>query len=142
MLEKLRRFMAGRYGYDQLTRFLFIVSIVFWLLSGIFRFTPFRRVYLVFWVLNTAIYVFAFYRMFSRNIERRAYENDRYLQLKSRIYPKWHDFSKLHFDKEYLYKKCPHCSTRLRLRRIRGRHKTKCPKCGTKFTVRVFWGDK
>ena len=145
MLEKLRRFMSGRYGYDQLTRFLFILSIIFWVLAGMFRFTrmtPLYRIYLVFAALNTILYVFAFYRMFSRNIERRTLENERYLQLRSRIYPKWKDFAGLHFDREYLYKKCPHCSTRLRLRRIRGRHKTKCPKCGTKFSVRVFWGDR
>lgn len=139
MIQRLRSFMVGRYGFDQLTRFLFILSIVFWVLSGVFRFLPLPRVHFIFWLLNTALYVFAFYRMFSKNIDRRTLENERYLQLKSRIYPKWSDFSKKHLDKDYLYKACPHCGTRLRLRRIRGKHKTKCPKCGTKFTIRVFW---
>ena len=41
-------------------------------------------------------------------------------------------------DRNYIYKKCPKCSAKLRLRRIKGKHITKCPKCGQKFNVRVF----
>lgn len=139
MLNKIRQFMYGRYGYDQLGRFLFILSIVFWALSLIFRFTPFRRIYFVFWLLNTLIYIFAFYRIFSKNTYQRTLENEKYLQLRQRLYPKWESFSKRKLDKTYIYKNCPNCNTKLRLKRVRGKHTTKCPKCGTKFNVRVLW---
>lgn len=140
MLNKIRQFMYGRYGYDQLGRFLFLLSIAFWVLSLIFRFTPFRRIYFVFWLLNTVIYIFAFYRIFSKNTYKRTIENERYLQFRQRLYPKWESFSKKRLDKNYIYKNCPNCNTKLRLKRVRGKHTTKCPRCGTKFNVRVIWG--
>ena len=67
-MNRFRRFMNGRYGYDQFGRFLFIVSLVFWALSGVMRFTPFRRLYFIFWALNTVLYVYAFFRFFSIRI--------------------------------------------------------------------------
>ena len=139
MLQRLRQFMNGRYGFDQLSRLLFIVSIVFWILSAIFRFTPLRRLQFIFWILNVALYAFAVYRILSKDIARRTLENDRYLALRSRLYPKWDDFKKKKLNREFIYKTCPNCSTRLRFRRIRGKHTAKCPKCGEKFKVRVYW---
>ena len=66
-IRKLRQFMAGRYGFDQLGRFLFGLSIVFWLISAILRWTPFSKAYFVFWLLNTLIYFYAIFRILSRN---------------------------------------------------------------------------
>ena len=38
--------------------------------------------------------------------------------------------------------KCPFCGTKLRLRRVKGKHTSRCPKCGQKFTVRVWRGKQ
>ena len=132
--------MYGRYGFDQLGRFLFILSIVFWALSLFFRWTPLRRVYLVFWALNTLIYVYAVFRILSKNVSQRSLENDKYLRLRERVIPKWNRFKADNLDRDHVFKKCPYCGARLRLKRVRGRHTTKCPKCGTQFKVRIFFG--
>ena len=139
MLQRLRQFMNGRYGYDQLARFLFTVSIVFWILSAVFRFTPLRRLQFVFWALNLLLYGFALFRILSKDIARRTMENERYLALRMKWYPKWDEFKKKKLNREYVYKACPNCSSRLRLRRVRGKHTAKCPRCGTKFKLRIYW---
>ncbi len=142
LIESIRRFMYGRYGFDQFGRFLFILSLVFWALSGVFRFTPLRRVYFIFWALNTLIYIYAIYRILSKNLAKRTEENERYLHFRARFLPGWHKFRAERLNKDYFFKRCPKCDARLRLRRIRGKHNTKCPKCGTKFTVWVVFGSK
>ena len=146
LLLKFRAFMAERYGFDQLGRFLFGLSIVFWLLSAVLRWTPFRKAYFVFWLLNTAIYVIALLRIFSRDTYRRTLENERYLRARGRVLPflmqKKERFGQKYGDPDYFFKNCPFCGTKLRLRRVKGKHTSRCPKCGRKFTVRVWRGKQ
>ncbi len=142
LLNRIRNFMYGRYGFDQLGRFLFILSLVFWALSIVFRFTPLRSVYYVFWLLNLAIYVFALFRILSKNILKRTEENERYLRIREKVVPRYMRFKADKMDKNYVFKRCPNCSARLRLKRVRGRHNTRCPKCGTKFSVFILFGPK
>ncbi len=141
-MERLRSFMYGRYGFDQLGKLLFAVSLVFWGFSIVFRFTPLRKVYFIFWLLNTVLYVFAIFRILSKNTYQRTVENERYLRFRERFIPGWRRFKTEKMDKAYVFRRCPHCGSKLRLKRIRGRHTTKCPRCGTKFTVRIFIGEK
>ena len=142
---KLREFMAGRYGFDQLGRFLFGLSVVFWLASGVLRWTPFRKVYFVFWLLNTLLYVFAIFRILSRNTYARTVENERYLHLRQKVWPFFEKrkaaFRERQENRDYLFKACPYCNTKLRLRRIKGKHTSRCPKCGKTFSVRVWRGQ-
>ncbi len=100
------------------------------------------RVYFVFWALNTGLYIIALFRIFSRNTYRRTVENERYLRLRGRVLPFFTRQREKYGDPDYFFKKCPFCGTKLRLRRVRGRHTSKCPKCGKKFTVRVLRGGK
>ena len=58
MKEKFYRFMAGRYGSDQLSRFLSFVALVLIVLNIFFRST-------VLWVLGIAVLVIVYVRMFS-----------------------------------------------------------------------------
>ena len=141
-LTRLRAFMAGRYGFDQLGGFLFGLSMVFWLLCVPLRWMQLPRVYFVFWALNTGLYIIALFRIFSRNTYRRTVENERYLRLRGRILPFLQRQREKHGDPDYFFKNCPFCGTKLRLRRVRGRHTSKCPKCRKKFTVRVLRGGK
>ncbi len=134
--------MYGRYGFDQLGRFLFCLSLVFWGLSFVFRILFLRRLYFVFWLLNLLIYAFAIFRILSKNTYARTVENERYLRLRAKVLPKWQKFKAEKTDSGYVFRKCPHCGSRLRLKRVRGRHTTKCPRCGTKFKVFVLFGKK
>ena len=65
-MDAIRRFMQGRYGSDALTLFLMCVGIG---LNIVSMFVPFLS------FLALAIFVFAVWRMLSRNIYARQKEN-------------------------------------------------------------------
>lgn len=74
----MARLMMGRYGTDELNRFLLIICAIL-IIIGIF--TP-RH------ILNVAvviILILVYCRMFSRNIGKRQQENIKYLEVKSRV---------------------------------------------------------
>lgn len=137
-LSKIYRFMYGRYGVDQLSRFLMTAGLIMAVLCLFLRFLPTDIPYLICSFLNTFFYVFAFFRILSKNIPKRTLENQRYLKIRDKLIPTYEERAKSMKDRNYVYKKCPKCSAKLRLRRIKGKHITKCPKCGTKFNVRIF----
>lgn len=121
-----QRFMSGRYGFDQLNGFLCILSLILvvlgaWL-SGF-----------LYWV-GLALLLWCYYRIFSRNIQKRYAENMKYLSLQNQA-KDWLARQKLRFDqrKVYRYFKCPHCRQSIRVPRGRGRISITCPKCGTSF---------
>lgn len=121
-----QRFMSGRYGFDQLNGFLCILSLILvvlgaWL-SGF-----------LYW-LGLALLLWCYYRIFSRNIQKRYAENMKYLSLRNQA-KDWLARQKLRFDqrKVYRYFKCPHCKQSIRVPRGRGRISITCPKCGTSF---------
>lgn len=136
--EKFYRFMYGRYGMDQLSRFLMIAGLVCAGLCMLLRFLPFRSVYYICSFLNTFFYIIAVFRILSRNTYRRTVENEKYLRIRAKIVPHIRETKQKYGDRNYIYKKCPKCSAKLRLKRIKGKHVTRCPKCGEKFNVRVF----
>ena len=121
-----QRFMSGRYGYDQLGRFLWLVSLVLLLLG------MFLNGFLYY--LGLALLIWSYFRMLSRNIHKRYAENQKYLQLEGRV-KKWFGKYRLRFDqrKPYRYFRCPRCHQELRVPRGRGRISINCPKCGTSF---------
>ena len=136
--EKLMRFMYGRYGFDQLGGFLMGAGLVFGILCFFLRFLPTFIPYHICSFLNTFFYIFAFFRILSKNTYKRTLENEKYLRLRAKAMPLFEDKIKSAKDRNYIYKKCPKCSSKLRLKRIKGKHITKCPKCGQKFNVRIF----
>lgn len=126
MREKLQRFMWGRYGSDQLNRFLMILVLVLLVLSMIFR-GPF-------YFLALATLIYSYFRMFSRNIAKRSAENQWYLRksMKARGFfqKKKRELSQL---KQYHIYRCPNCKQKIRVPRGRGRIAITCRKCGTEF---------
>ena len=71
MKEKLYRFMQGRYGNDQLNRFLMILVIVCLVLSML-GIRPF-------YIGGILFLVFSYYRMLSKKYNNRRAENSVYL---------------------------------------------------------------
>ena len=127
MKEKFIRFMAGRYGADQLSRFLSIAALVLIVLNLFLRSN-------VLWVLSLVLLVLVYVRMFSRNFEKRRRENARYLQLKAKLtggFKNWTDRRKQ--SKDYVFFRCPSCHAMLRVPRGKGKIRVTCRKCGNAF---------
>ena len=74
--SKIARFMYGRYGFDQLGGFLMGAGLVMAVLCMFLRFLPTHIPYYICSFLNTFFYVFAFYRILSKNTLKRTIEND------------------------------------------------------------------
>lgn len=126
MREKIIRFMQGRYGNDRLGQAMLMVALACVVLS-LFR-IPFIS------TIGLAILVLTYYRMFSRQIAKRAAENQKYMQLE------WKVRAKLQKKKQSLAQrrthriyKCPNCRQKIRVPRNRGRIAIRCRKCNTEF---------
>lgn len=130
MRERFARFMAGRNGNDQLNIFLLIADVVLLLLAGIFSESVGKYLYPVVFVLLIYIY----FRMFSRNVNRRREENGKFVRLKFKIsaafrvrHERWVQ------RRDYKFFTCPSCKTTLRVPRGHGKIKIVCRKCGSSF---------
>lgn len=126
MREKMMRFMQGRYGNDRLGQVMLVLALVCVVLS-LFR-IPFIS------IVGLVILILSYYRMFSRQISKRAAENQRYLRLE------WKLRAKLQGRKQALSQRrthriyrCPSCRQKIRVPRNRGRIAITCRKCGTEF---------
>ena len=127
MKEKFIRFMAGRYGADQLSHFLSFAALALIVLNLFFRSS-------VLWILGLAVLVLTYVRMFSKNFEKRRKENERYLQLKYKLtsgFRNWNDRRKQ--SRDYVFFRCPSCRAMLRVPRGKGRIRVTCRKCGNAF---------
>lgn len=128
MRERLQRFMMGRYGVDAFSRFLMITWIVLW---GIDLFINSGTLSL----LSLVLLIYTYYRMFSRNIQKRYQENVKYLNIKNKL------LSKLRSEKSVMKQRkthhiyrCPNCRQKIRIPKGKGRICITCPKCKTEFT--------
>ena len=130
MREKLQRFMAGRYGVDAFSKFLMGSVLVLWVLD---LFINSRVLYS--WSILLIIYMY--FRMFSRNIQKRYQENIKFLQMKSKVLGKlkWNQLkSDVKGRKTHHIYRCPTCRQKIRIPRGKGRICITCPKCKTEFT--------
>ena len=126
MLEKLRRFMYGRYGNDMLNFALMILGCV---VTAILSFVDVPYLHYI----GMIPYILVIYRTLSKNISARQRENAKFLEL---IQP-WKKFvikkSRQLQDKDHRYYACPQCHNTLRVPKGRGKIKISCPHCGKEF---------
>ena len=129
--EKIARFMYGRCGYDELSRFLMGVCLTMIILN------LFLELFTVA-LLELALLVYTTFRVMSRNLSKRRAENEKYLSIKRKIDSKFGLIKSKHRDrKTHVYHKCPNCKNVLRLPRIKGEHTVNCPCCHRKFDMKV-----
>lgn len=133
---KLMNFMQGRYGNDQLN----IGLLVLYFVLGIVRmFIRNRVAAYIFYVVMTAVLLFVFYRILSRNIAKRQQENAVFMRFWGKIRPKLILFKdRIRDVKTKRYRTCPNCKNVLRLPVRKGKHFVKCPRCGEEFSVRIL----
>ena len=122
----MRQMMQGRYGSDQLGLALLGGYLALYLLARLFRSG------LLFW-LSLALLLWSIYRMFSRQLERRQAENDKFLELVRPLIQKYNVSRQRRNDKEHCYFKCPCCGQQLRVPRGKGKISITCRSCGVSF---------
>ncbi|MCR5295096.1 MAG: hypothetical protein K6E30_08020 [Lachnospiraceae bacterium] len=133
--DNMRRFMMGRYGMDDLNRFLYGTFIVLFLLELLI---PIARVKMVLNIANTLVIFIELFRMLSRNISKRYAENLKFLDLTAGIRRAFR-INKKKFDdrKDYRYFKCPGCGQEVRVPKGKGHVRITCPKCRASFEKKV-----
>ncbi len=142
--ERFARFMYGRYGFDELGRFLLYITLLLMIFSTVFRWTVAYYICLV-------IFVLSYFRIFSKNIYKRSYENDRYLCLKGKVLDAFRRafgkkgvqkdgqrsccncYKGTVYEAEYKVFKCPECKQKLRVPKGKGRIQITCRRCGREF---------
>ena len=122
----MARFMAGRYGGDQLNLLLMALYLILYI---VFLFTRL----LVFELLATVLVFVSLFRALSRNLEARRAENNRCLQLVRPVIRRWSAFRARAHDREHRYFKCPNCGQQMRVPRGKGRITVHCRSCGAVF---------
>ena len=131
MKEKFYRFMQGRYGSDQFSRFLIGVDFVLIFLSLFIRKNQFLSVVVM------GILVYVYFRTFSKNISKRYAENQKYMAMTEGIRRKFaKQRNRTEQRKTYRFYKCPACSQEVRVPKGKGKIEIDCPKCHTKFIKR------
>ena len=145
--EKLYRFMYGRYGVDDLYKFLMIIFWVLWLAEIIaVMIIPEGMAksvaQLIFGVFLVALIAWMTFRMMSRNIYKRRFENEIYLKLRANARRFFGGNTSRgtksgnRDDQFYIFRDCTKCYCTLRLPRRSGKHSVKCPRCSHSFYVK------
>lgn len=124
---KLQKFMVGRYGADELSRFTSTMIMVCLVVS------IFTRWDFVYW-LGIFFIGYSYFRMFSKNISARYAENQKFLNIRYKAVAKW-NLTKKHFaeSKTHRFFKCPQCKQKVRVPKGRGKICITCPKCKHEF---------
>ena len=131
----LSRFMYGRNGADQLGVCMIWGAILLGLagmlikksgiVSGIIGFAA------------TALAIWALWRVFSRNLEKRRAENAAFLQkIWWPVKRRFASGRQQRMDREHKYFTCPRCKTVCRVPAGKGKIVITCPKCGAEIRGR------
>ena len=139
---RMARFFSGRTGVDALGRTFTWLALILMLLTMI---THSAIVYF----LAMACLLYSILRMFSKNYQKRYYENQKFLEKTAGIRRKFSGLpykiknftskTRYNFEQRKVYAifKCPECKQKLRAPKGRGKIQVTCSKCHTVFIKRV-----
>ena len=129
--ERIARFMAGRYGVDRLYYFLLAICLILIVINF------FANLYIIY-IVESALFAFAFFRVMSRNIYKRQQENEKFIRLTEKPKKLFNlQKCKLRDRETHVYRKCPSCKNNLRLPKQKGKHTVVCPCCKYRFDVKI-----
>ena len=124
----LSRFMYGRNGADQLGLCIIWTAIVLDLISMLVKKNGI--ISSIIGLVTTVMVLWALFRVFSRNLEKRRAENAAFLQkIWWPIKRKLNSGKQQRMDKEHKYFTCPNCKTVCRVPVGKGKIVITCPKC-------------
>ena len=128
MKEKFIRFMQGRYGVDQLSKFILILGLVFVVISALFN----NALSLLTYILGWVMVIYCYFRIFSRNIPKRYAENQAYLAKTYKIRTFFGKQKNIWQQRKthHIYT-CPSCKQKIQIPKGKGKIEVRCPKCGT-----------
>ena len=134
LADAFARFMYGRNGTDQLNLALCAVYMVLWLISSIvLAAVDIQILNTILSFLTTALLVVIVMRTFSKNLDKRQAENQKFLAwwypTKNRIT----GAKARREDKDHKYFTCKSCKTICRVPAGKGKIVITCPKCGAKI---------
>lgn len=128
--RKVADWMRGRQGPDDLALFCVNVAVVL-VVINLFASALWIS------VLVLVLVGYAIFRIQSRNLGRRARENEAFLKALGPARPwvqnpkaAWGEF------RTYKHSKCTSCGQKVRVPRKKGKLRVTCPRCGSKFEVR------
>lgn len=125
--------MQGRYGHDKLNTFIWIVAAVLYTVNLFVR----SPILVIVILLVGALAVF---RSLSTNINRRLYENNRFVSIYSAVADFFkRQYMKIRDFKTHRYLRCPHCKAQLRLKKRTGVQHIHCPRCGQDFKKNILF---
>ena len=127
MKDKFQRFMAGRYGVDELGKNFLYLTIAL-LIIGLFVRSRFLN------GITFILVLVLYFRMFSKNYAQRRKENEIFLKYKNqavRFFNKEKQMTQNRV-KFHIYT-CPSCGQKIRIPRGKGKIAITCPKCKTEF---------
>ena len=129
--SKMKSFMYGRYGYDELSQFLSKTALLC-VIVGLFAYPGF------FCGLAMALYLVTMFRMYSKNIMKRKQERDAYLR-RTQPLRDWQALQKRKFNdrKTHKFYRCSQCKTSLRVPKGKGKIKIHCPQCGAEIVKKT-----
>ena len=137
MKERLRKFMVGRYGADEMNRFLTICGWVL-LLAGFVLSSIQRNATQILGSLmvtfSWALLIWSIFRTLSKNTQKRASENYQYFVYKNKVVSWWKQ-RKLRWQdrKVHRYFRCPQCRATVRVPKGKGKIRITCPHCKNQF---------
>lgn len=128
------RFMEGRYGGDPLGRFLSVAGCLLLLLAMLLGSTGRSSLSGLLGLIAIGLVGWCYFRILSRNYNRRAAENSRYLDLRDRV-TGWFCLQKDCFSqrRDYAFYRCPSCHQLVRVPKGKGRIRITCRRCGYAF---------
>lgn len=129
----LARFMYGRNGVDQLGWAMVVLGVLMNLVSSLVRIPVIVSAIAY---VSLALWVAIFYRMFSRNLEKRRRENARFMTWWGPKQNGMRGAKARRADKMHKYVRCT-CGTYCRVPRGVGKVELTCPKCGAKRIVKT-----
>lgn len=125
--DRFIKFMYGRYGSDKFGLFLLYTALIIMIVNMFVN-------SVVLFIVELTIIGYSFFRIFSKNVQKRYRENlvfekvwnrmMRFFRLRKKM---WHD------RKTHVFVKCPKCKSNLRLPKIKGEHTVRCVKCNNRF---------